>query len=59
MKAKIHPNTPNFFLDYKYKVVDKLGRDLKKGEIEVVMRCYINDYSVDFCVKDLRYTELL
>jgi hypothetical protein len=57
---KQHPNTPGFWMDYKLKVAKQLrGEYIKKGELDRVMYCYINDISVDDCVKDLHRRELM
>lgn len=56
---RIHPNTPGFYLEFKYKVGDLVGRPLKKREVEKTMSYYINDMSPEDCAKDIRATARL
>lgn len=47
---KVHPDTEGFWMDYKYKVAERLpGKFIKKGELDRVMYHYINDFTVEEC----------
>lgn len=53
---KSHPNTPGFYLEFKYTVGELVGRPLKKREVEKTMYYYINDMSPEDCAKDIQRT---
>lgn len=59
---KIHLNKPGFYLDFKYKVGDLVGRPLKKREVEQTMTDYIHQRTPEECaagIKDAARKELL
>lgn len=59
---KIHPDTPGFYMEFKYKVGELVGRPLKKREVEQTMTDYIHSRSVEECaggIKDTARRELM
>ena len=47
---KNHPDTADFWMDYKRRVAELLpGQFVKKSELDRVMYHYINDFSVEEC----------